>query len=423
MQELKIAAIFGAILTAAAAIVMTMGSLLLQFRTPGDQVMAWRSLVIALGGVGIALCLICLLHLSLATGGLVVRTSEARRVKAWLARWAAVANGDAAPAVPSRERYAAAEAAALIMQDMSGEGARRIRTALEASGLVARDIAQAGSGRGLAQLQRVAALERLAWLAAPEALPLFHRAAGGPDPRAARAGLLGACRTLATVERPGAIGYQVLDCIEAHAARVSRASGYRPFLAASLAGAGRHVGWLCAELLSRPLPEPVRAAALDALGVARPDGAAEVVAEALAAGLEGETLAAALRALARLGPVPDVALGAVAAACDDAFDGARVQAAYALVGAAHHVAAARLWTLLGDPAFDVRFAAATALSGWGAVGAETLRRAAATHPDAFARDMASMIDSLNVASAADAPRRGRQPFAMSASRPPVPAEA
>ncbi len=393
MQELKIAAIFGAILVAATANAVTMAALLLQFLTPGDQAVAWRSLVIALGGVGIALCLICLLHLSLVTGGLIARSAEDRGVRAWLAKWAAVADGEPTPAVLPRERSAASEAAALIMQDISGEGAARIRAALGASGLLARDMALASRRRGLMKLQRVAALERLAWLATPEALPEFHRAACSHDPRAARAGLLGACRALAAAAQPEDVGHQVVACIDGNAAAAGYSTGNRPFLSAALTEAGRHTGWLCNELLSLTLPEAVRAAALDALGVAQPENAVELVTEELASDPEGETLAAALRALARLGFVPDGALELVVSASRDAYEGARVQAAHALVGAPPELAASCLWEMLGDRGFDVRLAAATALTKCGAAGSEALRRAAASHPDGFARDMATMIGS------------------------------
>src|SRR5690554_1308911 len=143
MHELKVSATFAAILVAAAAIGVTMGALLMQFQAPGDPATAWRSLIISLAGVGVALCLICLLHLSLATGGLVVRSAQARRVEAWLGRWARVAGGEDPPTVEPSERTAASEAGAQILQDVSGQGAQRIRDAMAAAGLIERDVSLA----------------------------------------------------------------------------------------------------------------------------------------------------------------------------------------------------------------------------------------------------------------------------------------
>lgn len=391
MNELKIGAIFGLILAAASAIAVTMGALLLQFQAPGDQAVAWRSVVVALGGVGVALSLVCLLHVALVFAGLIATSAETRRVQAWLGRWAAVASGDAPPvAVTAGEQRAASQAAALILQDMSGEAAAQIRNALQSCGLIAGDMARAESGREWGQGERVAALERLAWLAAPAALPLFYRAVLSANPRTVRAGVLGACRTLASAAEPGETGKEVLACIEAYADSTFTA-GHRPFLSAALAGAGTHTGWLCAELLARPLPDALRAATLDALGATRPESAARTVAAALAGGLEGETLAAALRALSQLGTVPNEILASVRVARLDRHDGVRVQAAHALVGAPPRVAFSDLWGLLADPTFEVRFAAAKALAACGAAGEDELNRAAASHPDPFARDMAAMV--------------------------------
>lgn len=393
MHQLKIASVFGAILIAVAAIVVTMGALLLQFTQPGNHETAWRSVVIALVGVGVALCLICLLHLGIVAVRLGSRFARNQAVGAWLGRWADIAAGDTLAAPTAAELTAASEAAAQILQDFGGEGAARIRTHLLAWGLVDRDLLLADGKRGPLGVAHVEALERLAWLAVPAAMPLFLQAAGSGEVRRARAGLLGACRTLGAQAEHAKLGHLVVASIESHAERYGASAGYRAFLSAALSEAGPHLTWLCSELLARAqrLPEPVCAAALDALGDSLPDGAEAVVAEALRGGLAGETLAAALRAVARLGHVPAAALAEVLAASGQAHAGARVQVAHALVGADPTLAVGCLWNLLGDRTFEVRFAAASALAECGPTGAEALRRAAATHPDAFARDMAAML--------------------------------
>lgn len=371
-------------------VIMTMGALLLQFLSPGDHGAAWRALIIALSGVGVALCLIALLHLSIIAERLVAQGANRHLVRVWLGRWAAVAGGDGAEPPSTSEVAAASTAAAQILQDFSGEAAARVRSTLLEWGLVDRDLFLASGEGGLLRFKRVEALERLAWLAIPPALPIFARAAGSINVREARAGLLGACRTLGVQPQRGNLGYLVVSSVEAYASRYGISTGYRAFLSAALGETRTHLSWLSNELLSRNLPQPVRTAALDALADSMPVGAEAVLTSALRSGLRGETLAAGLRAVARLGHVPPDALNAVLAARAQPHAGARVQLAHALVGAAPQLAIAHLWELLGDQSFDVRFAAGTALSACGAVGDSALRNAARSHPDAFARDMAAV---------------------------------
>ncbi len=390
MHQLKIASLFGAILVAAAFVVMTMGALLLQFLSPGDHGTAWRSLVIALSGVGVALCLISLLHLGIIAERRISQGANRQLVRVWLGRWAAVAGGDAVEPPSASEAGAANAAAAQILQDFSGEAAARIRNALLEWGLVDRDLLLASGEGGLLKLRRVEALERLAWLAIPAAMPIFAEAAGSDNVREARAGLLGACRTLGVQPQRGQLGYLVVAGVAAHSSKYGASSGYRAFLSAALTEARDHLVWLCEELLGRDLPQPVRTAALDALADTLPAGTETVLAGALLSGLEGETLAAGLRAVARLGHVPPGTMDAVLGARTQPHAGARVQLAHALVGVAPQLAVTHLWELLGDRSFDVRFAAGSALNACGPLGQGTLVSAAESHPDAFARDMAAM---------------------------------
>jgi len=64
------------------------------------------------------------------------------------------------------------------------------------------------------------------------------------------------------------------------------------------------------------------------------------------------------------------------------------------VGAPSRLALPVLWRLLGDPNYEVRLATATALVRLGPPGDDALRRAAASHEDAFARDIAAVTGSI-----------------------------
>ena len=253
-----------------------------------------------------------------------------------------------------------------------------------------------------------AALERLAWIAMPDAMPLFARAARSRDTRCARAALLGMARVLAKQADPQPFGEELVDAIQDHLATARDPAGTRTFLSTVLVAAGDHLAWLCARTLRRRQHEVAHVAALEAIGLSHRPEALELATETLLGATEDETLAAALRALWRVGHVPEEAHDAVIEAADAAHMGTRVQAAYALTWLPPDRALPTLWTLLGDRAWEVRRAAAQTLARSGAPGLSTLRRAAASHPDRYARDIAPL--TLAARAAADEP-----------NRPPVPA--
>lgn len=103
---------------------------------------------------------------------------------------------------------------------------------------------------------------------------------------------------------------------------------------------------------------------------------------------EAEVRAAALRALAGMGALPAGADAAVAARVEDEKPFVRVHAVRAAALLPGPAAQRALWARLGDASWWVRLAAAQALGGLGAEGRVALEKAAAEHPDRFARDMA-----------------------------------
>lgn len=392
MAGTRVAAMFVTILVAATVVTVTMMTLVLQLRSGASEATTWGSLTVALAGAGAALTLVALVHLSLAAASDSLG-NRAAAVAVWTRAWSEVAAGAPPPVVPAAERVAAAEAAAEVLQDLVGEGAESVRVGLAVTGVLRADLAVAAR-RGGTRMAAVEAMERLAWIAPLEALPLFVEAARGPERRTAHAALLGACKILARLPYGDAAVKDVAATIRDHAGSLRDADSARPFVAAAISAGGQNVAVLCAELLAAGSHEAVRAAALDALGAVQPPAAGDLVERALAYGLVGETAAAALRALARIGVVSPAGAAAVAAAANATHVGTRVQAAHALVGAPSRLALPVLWRLLGDPNYEVRLATATALVRLGPPGDDALRRAAASHEDAFARDIAAVTGSI-----------------------------
>lgn len=399
------AALFVAILAASFVVLVTMVALLVQFQVGAAQATVWRALVLSLSGAGVALCVVAIVHLSLLAARHAAGGRRERLLAAWTEIWSEVAVGGPTPAIPEGESEIPSRAAALVLQDVTGEGASRIRGALLATGLVAADIAEASSALQSRMGRATPALERLAWVAAPEALMVFQRAVAVSDPRAARAALLGAARVLAAQDRPEEVGDTVVRIIEGYVYFAPDQAGARAYLTSVLVAAGPHLVWLCAAVLSNTLPGVAHAAALDALAMAQSPEAKEIATEMLLVGTDDETKAAALRTLARIGQVPASAISAVIAAGDDQHEGVRVQAAHALVGTGSRVALPALWHLLGDKSFEVRLASAEALRRLGKTGEEVLRRAASSHPDAYARGIAAMVDSQPRAQGPQVPLR------------------
>lgn len=389
MGESRLAALFLTILAAGTAMVVTMVALLVQFQGTSNETTVWSSLVVALSGAGIGLCVTAVVHLSLVATRRSVQARRETRVATWTQVWCAVASGAAAPKVRSTDQEVAAEGAALVLQDLTGEGADRIKQAMLDNGLITAELSLATRGLLSERGASTAALERLAWIAVPEALPLFEVAAGSSSERASRAALLGVMRVLADQWRPEEVGDAALLAVEEHVGR--DAHGAKPYLTAVMLAAGDNLAWLCREILEHSGHECVRVAALDAMGRSQRPEAADIATTALLGGAQGEIKAAALRTLAGVGHVPRPAVSAVVAAVGDDVTAVRVHAAYALVGVEPSIGLPTLWHCLADRAWEVRRASADALLRCGRPGEEVLRGASMRHDDKFARDVSSMV--------------------------------
>ncbi len=104
-----------------------------------------------------------------------------------------------------------------------------------------------------------------------------------------------------------------------------------------------------------------------------------------------EVRSAALRALSRLGRVPDNLAEDLLAALDDQTEFVRVQAAHAAKGLPQKLVLPILYESMGDRSWWVRRASAESLLRLGAGGRTALERAARSHPDRFARDMSAQV--------------------------------
>jgi len=137
-------------------------------------------------------------------------------------------------------------------------------------------------------------------------------------------------------------------------------------------------------------PGSLLRAALDATGRLKLLDLGERVGEFVAY-QDPEVRAAAIRALGRLGYLPAPAEPGLVAALEDPVEFVRVQAAHAAVLLAPETAATALWELLGDRSWWARRAAGESLAQITGIGVRELGRAARSHPDRYARQMAVQI--------------------------------
>ena len=104
-----------------------------------------------------------------------------------------------------------------------------------------------------------------------------------------------------------------------------------------------------------------------------------------------ELRAATFRCLRRLGSVPETAEATLLHAVGDEVDFVRVQAAHAAAFVPAEAALPALEPRLEDASWWVRRAAAASLARLGELGVATVKRAAESHPDKAAREMAVQI--------------------------------
>lgn len=332
--------------------------------------LAQRVLLQALVLTGVALALLSA-YILLYHGYTQARELQERKAyEDWLARLTQALFGEADLPPPPWPRPAL-EALLSLREMLSGEFAERladwIRQARPPWGRVLR-------GRLASRPARLEALEALAQARLPETLDLILPYLDHPDPVLR----LSAARAGARVAQ----GEGVLRLAEA----LLRAALPRGALLEALLLLEHRAPPVIEALLQQGAEEE-RWAALEAIGRLKLKALAPQVLPFLDS-RDPELLAAALRALLRLGYPPKGYEEVLLAALKDEREFLRVHAARLLALLKNDLARQALWKALGDPSFYVRRAAAEGLR---LLDAGLLERAAQKHPDPYGRAMAEQV--------------------------------
>lgn len=305
----------------------------------------------------------------------------AQRRHAWVGRWLRVLDGvEPEPGAPLDR--AGVDALVALRDTLRGERSSRIAELLERHGAVARLRHEASRGRTAVRLDAIAALSSAR---VPSALPTLVEAIRDPNPAVSVSAARAAARTLARVEdvvgrdrgasdlvaavEAGELPYGVLEEVVVLAEEAASS-----VIEALLLTGGRRSASL--------------RAALDGIGRLQLLVFAEEIVPYLA-DRDDEVRAAAMRAVGRLGFLPETSRGVIVTALADPVDFIRIHAAAAARLLPRPQAFALLAETLGDRSWWVRRAAADALVSLGPGGLAQLGEAARSHPDRYARDMAA----------------------------------
>jgi len=302
------------------------------------------------------------------------------RRQTWVTRWLRVLDGSE-PEPPAPLRREAIEALVGLREVLRGSQSDRVASLLESYGAAAAFKRAATAGRVPARLE---AIEALASARVPSTLTALVRAVNDSQPVVRVAAARAAARTLATVEEPGAR--------ELGASALARAlqRGHLPvgIVEEVLVLAEMAAAPIVSDLLLRDgVPSATLRAALDGVGRLQLLVFAEEVARFLTHP-DAEVRAAALRATGRLGFLAETSRSAVIAALEAEEDFIRIHATSTARLLPRDQALVTLSERLGDRSWWVRRAAADAMASLGAPGLAELGRAARSHQDRFARDIA-----------------------------------
>jgi HEAT repeat protein len=311
---------------------------------------------------------------------------QADQLDKWTEWWVGLAltgPGEPVEGAPGGRRLprVAVDSVLSLLEAVKGEEGDRLKDALSGHGVDGWFLRRARGGHLTARLD---AIEGLGKARLPHAfdplLGLFHH--GRPVVRrmAARA----AAGTLAVMPpEPGPDGPHA-RFIEA----VKHADLQPGVVQESLLLLETRAGPVLRELLGDPeLPDRLRWVALETIGRLGLADMAEVAA-ASSDHPDPELRAATFRCLRRLGSVPEGAEATLLGAVDDEVDFVRVQAAHAAAFVDAETALPALEPRLEDDSWWVRRAAAASLARLGELGVATVKRAAESHPDKGAREMA-----------------------------------
>lgn len=372
-----IALVRGVVLVQAAAMITLVAAVLL--RTFGNlqegdlQRASALALVAIVGGMGLLAVHILIFH-AVAAGK---ESRRAERVRSWMEWWLATTPAPVAEPLPREAIDAFLDLRETLPADRSW---RLVQVARERGleELLLQRLGARSKGR------RLEGLQDLARARLPQALPALVRTLRDGDSLERRHALRAAARTLARCPKA--------DREAATAAFVPALQGVdlpAELVAESILLLEELAGAVIERLLADAgTPPAVVRGVLQAAG--RPTFsrlAGRVV--PLISDPDGELRAAALRCLSGMGRVPADAVDAVVDRLEDPAAFVRVHAVRAASTVVHERITGRLWDCLGDPSWWVRRAAAEVLAERGEEGRRALERAAHSHPDRFARDIAS----------------------------------
>jgi HEAT repeat protein len=314
---------------------------------------------------------------------------HADQIDSWTEWWVGLAlTSTDAPLEDAPERHrlprVAVDSVLSLLEAVKGEEGDRLKEALAQHGVDTRFLRKARAGHLTSRLD---AIEGLGKARLPQALDpllgLFHHPRAVVRRMAARA----AAGTLAIMPpEPGPDGphARFVDAL--------RHADLQPgVVQEALLLLETRAGPILRELLADPeLSDSLRWVVLETSGrLGLADMADQVAASA--SHPDPELRAATFRALRRLGTVPEGAAAPLLDAVDDEVDFVRVQAAHAAAFLDPDAALPALEPRLEDRSWWVRRAAAGSLARLGEAGVAAVKRAAESHPDQGAREMAVQI--------------------------------
>jgi HEAT repeat protein len=308
----------------------------------------------------------------------------------WTERWIALALEDtpaeqvAGGSAQRRLPRASVDAVLGLLEVVKSEEGDRLKAVLARHGVDRLLLRHARSGHLTAKLD---AIESLGKARLPQAFDALLALLGHPRPVVRRMAVRAAAGTLATMPPepgPSGPGGRFIEALKGTSIQSGVAQE-------SLLLLETRAGAVLRELLADPdLGDRLRWVALETTGrLGLADMAGEVAGST--AHPDPELRAAAFRALHRLGSVPERAHAPLLEALRDEVDFVRVQASHAAAFLPPETAIPALEPGLGDESWWVRRASAGALARLGDDGVAAVKRAAETHPDQAAREMAVQI--------------------------------
>jgi HEAT repeat protein len=305
----------------------------------------------------------------------------------WTEEWIALALDDDAAAGHGTARRlprAAKDSVLSLLEAVKGEEGDRLKEVLARHGVDRWFLRRARAGHLTARLD---AIEGLGKARLPQTLDALLELFRHPRQVVRRMAARAAAGTLAVMPpEPGPDG--------PHARFIAALRGadlQSGVVQESLLLLETRAGPILRELLADPdLADTLRWVALETSGRLGLADMAEQVAPSTTHP-DPELRAAAFRALRRLGSVPEGAQAPLLQALQHEVDFVRVQAAHAAAFLPAEVALPALEPRLGDDSWWVRRAAAASMARLGDDGVAAVRRAAETHPEKAAREMAVQV--------------------------------